>query len=576
MPSLSHDRGVDPKDRAHVGREVIPSGMRGEPEKLMSSALNSSFLRRFAVFALGSIALSHANAADTQARAFPLDLLPPGLDASSQFGAAIALNGAYGAVIGAPGADGGKGRAYLCTLYNGRWHVEDELKAFDGKAGDHFGAAVEYDLGKIYVGAPDHDGGMADSGAVYVYEQAVDVNGNWVIIQAAKLQGSGSTTGERFGAAIEVDGASLVIGAPNHTATQTNQGAAYIYQHGLGVFPTPTKVFATWAQAGERFGETLALEDNLLAIGSPDFDNLFPLKNNSGRVATYRRVVNGSTITWVKEPDVYATDITGAARFGSSLAIDQGTLHVGARGALNGSSVATGAVYLFTAIGTPITWIYNSKIAPGTATAGDGFGRGVGRTGISLFLAGDDRVIEMRPGFGGWVIHSELKAPFHDLVDGVVKELGPTLAVEGAQVIVGVPSDGRANAFHAFGGSWKVAGAGTSGSVGVPRLRGEGSLVAYYDLELRLRYGKPFAPALILLNGGQFSYSVPFAGGYLHSMPIHLAVSVPLDATGGFTIPAEMPAGILGASFGIQVVVSDPQAVKGASLSNGLSLTTAP
>jgi choice-of-anchor B domain-containing protein len=74
------------------------------------------------------------------------------------FGAALALDGAR-LVVGAPGAEGGRGAVHRRIRRNGAWEAEEPVASPVGEPGDGFGAAVALAEGRAVVGAPGADGG---------------------------------------------------------------------------------------------------------------------------------------------------------------------------------------------------------------------------------------------------------------------------------------------------------------------------------------------------------------------------------------------------------------------------------
>ncbi|WP_295390043.1 glucan biosynthesis protein [uncultured Thiodictyon sp.] len=125
------------------------------------------------------------------------------------YGAAVALSGDR-LLVGVPRAHdnaartaGGAVCAY--TRHPDAWSLDECLRRVDGKQGDAFGAAVSLNGLTAVIGAPGASGGH---GAAWVYRSA---KGEWH--QGTELNGLAGVGGQ-FGAAVATDGTSLLVGAP--------------------------------------------------------------------------------------------------------------------------------------------------------------------------------------------------------------------------------------------------------------------------------------------------------------------------------------------------------------------------
>src|SRR5262245_54089542 len=100
----------------------------------------------------------------------------------------------------------------------------------------------------------------------------------WNVVQS--LQASGGANGDRFGASVAIDGDIAVIGAPmDDHAGPTNAGAAYVFRRVNGAWLQEARLTALDAQANDNFGTSVAIDDELIVVGAPlDDDNGF----NSG------------------------------------------------------------------------------------------------------------------------------------------------------------------------------------------------------------------------------------------------------------------------------------------------------
>ena len=145
--------------------------------------------------------------------------------ASDFFGNLVAINGDT-IVASAPES------VYVFVRSGTSWSQQTKLTAADGESGDLFGSAVSISGDTVVVGASGSDdvvevtgeGTFGDSGSGYVFQR----NGTtWS--QQAKLTAVDSAAGDAFGAAIFVDGDTVVVGADLADGVGIDSGATYVY-----------------------------------------------------------------------------------------------------------------------------------------------------------------------------------------------------------------------------------------------------------------------------------------------------------------------------------------------------------
>ena len=205
-------------------------------------------------------------------------------------------------------------------------------------------------------------------------------------------------TGERFGAAVAIDGDRLVVGAPlaspRGAAENCDQIATSVE---LGFDTGVVHVFARdgagWSDRGQlappaetrcgTFGSALALRGGRLVVGSPTETGIVaavPIRN-AGAVYAYRA---GAGDTWVTEVLPPPPTPTAGARLGASLAVDDALLVVGSPGAPNGPSLGAGAVYLYPTATTA------TVLRGATTDAGFGTGLALGDSDLLIGSPGAD------------------------------------------------------------------------------------------------------------------------------------------------------------------------------------------
>jgi len=309
-------------------------------------------------------------------------------DSDDAFGQSVALDGDT-LVVGAneasnaTGVDGNEldnsasssGAAYVFVRSDGIWSQQAYLKASNTDASDYFGWSVALDGDTVVVGADSEssnatgvngnqlDNSASSSGAAYVFVRS---DGIWS--QQAYLKASNTDSDDTFGTSVALDGDTLMVGAcgedSNATGVNGNQldnsasssGAAYVFVRSDGIWSQQAYLKASNTDAGDVFGRSLALDGDTLVVGASSEDGGMLLNNLPESGAAYFFVRSGGT--WSQENYVKALDTENGDAFGTSVALDGGTLVIGARTedsnatGVNGnqfdnSAPNSGAIYIF-------------------------------------------------------------------------------------------------------------------------------------------------------------------------------------------------------------------------------------
>jgi uncharacterized repeat protein (TIGR01451 family) len=278
-------------------------------------------------------------------------------------GTSVAIAGDL-VLIGAPGADGGEGRAYTFTRTGTTWQYAAEISASDAAAGDNFGVSVALDNTTAVVGADlgDHAGGV-DAGAAYVF---IWSGTSWD--QQAKLTASDGAADDRFGISVAISTDTAIVGAMRHDHVIGNAGAAYVYVRSGTTWTEQAELLADDLAFNDYFGGSVSIDGDTAIIGA-DFDNQ-PL-SNAGSAYVFVR----SGTTWTQQAKLVAGDAGVGDRFGSSVSIDGDTVAVGAM-----DQASPGAAYIFVRSGT--VWSEQSQLI-GSGIAGSA------QMGYSVSVSGD-------------------------------------------------------------------------------------------------------------------------------------------------------------------------------------------
>lgn len=293
-----------------------------------------------------------------------------------EFAHAVAVSGDT-AVVGAPqeSACAGpitagcyEGAAHVYVRSGNAWLWQASLKAATPHAGDKFGAAVAIDGDTVLVGAPgDTACGITPTDTSCANAGAVHhfVRQNGKWSAGAVWKASAPAAGDQFGAAVAVAFGRAAVGAPGH-------GHVHLWSEAGGVW-TSQSPLATPGAAGDGYGTALAIAKDRLAVGAPSHAGC-PGPSAQACVdagAAYVYALVGQT--WNLSATLQPVNAVNGDLFGSAVALAGTTLAVGAPGQSDcattgsvGGCTSAGAVYLFEESGT---WSQTSWKKPATTSA---------------------------------------------------------------------------------------------------------------------------------------------------------------------------------------------------------------
>lgn len=155
------------------------------------------------------------------------------------------------------GVDGSTAnRVILLSKVNGEWQEIQQIQSnsFDSS---EFGIDLDIDGDTLMVGGAisDSDGQMLRS--IEVYERSGQ---SWTLVD--RLFASDGEAGNGFGDALDLDGDTLIVGAPY---AQNNQGRAYIFERVDGTW-TETRMLVPAAISNARFGKAVATDGDVSAV----------------------------------------------------------------------------------------------------------------------------------------------------------------------------------------------------------------------------------------------------------------------------------------------------------------------
>ena len=361
-------------------------------------------------------------------------LKPSNTISNAKFGESVALSGDTIAVTapddrrcGQSGQlnCGGAGAVYLFVRNGNSWTQQAYLKDTSiNLSGARFGHSVSLQGDTLAIGAMQDDrckdgsSSCTGSGTVFIFTRFI---GTWT--NQPYLKASNEEVNSYFGSSVALDGNTLAVGAYGEEScatgidgNQTNYGcgyagAVYVFTGSGGSWNQHAYLKATNASTGDRFGHTLSLSGDTLAVTASGEDSCATGINGNqmnngcpeaGAVYVFTRTTTGVTGVWtqqayLKGSNAEAGDGFGGASsgdlFGASLSLLGGRLAVGAWGedscatAFNGNQAnnacgAAGAMYAFTRMGN--TWTQETYMKAPTVNIKDGFGIAVALTSKTL------------------------------------------------------------------------------------------------------------------------------------------------------------------------------------------------
>jgi hypothetical protein len=292
-----------------------------------------------------------------------------------------------------------------------------KLIADDGTRDDDFGRDVAADGDTLVISAHSFDNAR---GAVYVFE-----NGPQGWEQKQKLTADDGAAIDIFGICVDLEGDTLVVGAPGDDAdAQHGEGAVYVFTRDQGTWKQDAKLRSTDLATRLQFGRSIDLDGDTLAVGA---DRAMQGSDEVGAVHVFTRDEG----TWTEEAVLHTEDLEHQSGFGQSLALDGDTLFAGAS-ATDGADLDVGAAYVFERDGG--SWTQVAKLEPAVPVRTGYFGRSVALDGDVAVVGASGRnsafVYERDE---TWSLRKEL---FHGTGTDSI-QFGIAVAVLGDRVAVG-------------------------------------------------------------------------------------------------------------------------------------------
>ncbi|MCB0482640.1 MAG: T9SS type A sorting domain-containing protein [Flavobacteriales bacterium] len=361
----------------------------------------------------------------------------------------------------------GAGAAYVFKLSGGVWSQVQKLQPSKLDTGMRFGASVSIKDSFIVVTAPlddfdENDTNKAnDAGSCFIYK--LNSQGTWVFRD--KIVAYDRGMGIRFGQSAIVQKDFLAIGCINTTTDSTGKngltaaGAVYIYNLVNDSFQFVHKLTPFSRKAYDWFGFSIDADSNQLLVGAPSRRQIDPFTNlpmiDAGGVFLFRKDSNG---IWKYRQEMIANDISISDKYGTTVALGNGSLLVGAVGEDYLNIPDAGSVYLHF---RPINGFYygQKKIGANDASYfGDYFGKSLGVVDSTYFVGSVNALLTPRNSWhgskggvykiernGSHISNWGITEKIVDTTLGFDQGFGSSIVADSAYLYVGVQGSGTAN-----------------------------------------------------------------------------------------------------------------------------------
>jgi hypothetical protein len=304
----------------------------------------------------------------------PIKLSPSDSDANDKFGVSVAIDGNF-AVIGAYECDinncANAGAAYVFEHIGSTWLQRQKLTASDASAGAYFGRSVAIEANTIAVGS-NHTN---NTGSAYIFTRLAGV---WS--QQAKLTAPDACDGDNFGYSIALDANTAVIGAYKCDINGfADAGAAYVFVRADSNWVCEKKLTASDAKDGAQFGNSVAIDTDIVLVGS--YCSSPSEIGSAGSVYYFTRTAG----VWSQQAILRASDPNSSDYFGCSVTLDANIAVIGAYECDYGDIDNVGAAYIFTKSAS--AWSQQQKLIDTDDPCwGEDFGKSVAIEANTIFV----------------------------------------------------------------------------------------------------------------------------------------------------------------------------------------------
>jgi hypothetical protein len=235
------------------------------------------------------------------------------------------------------------GLAYVFVRNGTAWEIEGELITADTPSPNRYGAAVDIKGDTVVIGAPEDPWAGFQSGSAYIFRRT---DAGWV--EEARLIGMETDVNDRFGDSVSLSGSRVAISAPLAEANGMEAaGEVNIFEEipGVGWIQRTRLVPPT---SDLIWGRSLSLDGSHLVVGHPNDGE----RGSSAGAAFYYTIENGM---WTLKQKFFGGDTDAFDGFGMAVSIQNGTIVVGAPHISLPELPTVGTAYVFELAGGIVT-----------------------------------------------------------------------------------------------------------------------------------------------------------------------------------------------------------------------------
>jgi hypothetical protein len=313
--------------------------------------------------------------------------------------------------------------------------VENRIAADTPVEYAYFGSSVAVSGTTLVVGAWGEADRGRNTGAVYVYQRGP--SGQTV---QSRLTASDASEGARFGHAVAIDQNTILVGAIYHSGHGSRSGAVYVFESDADGWGETAMLTPSTPAANAYFGSAVALNDGTALIGSQG--------PNAGTAYVFVKSASG----WLEQATLRPSDPSHSAHFGGSVALHRDTAVIGAwldpSAASDGASTEeSGAAYVFDWSGT--SWTEEAVLTPfdGSGAIQFGYSVAIYEDTIAIGAPGEQEAVFLYQwSQNSWTGRVKLSPP-----SGTREFFGISVALGRDTLVVGAPgSDQRTGAAYVY------------------------------------------------------------------------------------------------------------------------------
>lgn len=186
-------------------------------------------------------------------------------------------------VVGAMAQDNWTGAVYVFEIVDNEWTETQKIEVPDATTNGNFGIGVSIFEDYLIIGASGADNGK---GKAYIYKKN-DESGLWEYEHDVTASDAQNNT--YFGTSVSIYGNQFVVGAYAEQSASSDVPAAYVFEKNLsGQWNEVQRLGSHDASEDTYFGWNCKMSENLLFISAP---HVFGIEDS--RVITYKRNDNG-------------------------------------------------------------------------------------------------------------------------------------------------------------------------------------------------------------------------------------------------------------------------------------------